>query len=149
MLTDAFSELPIAEKTCPANIYEQSLIISQLKYIVATFHFPIKVVIGDSAFDSARIIEFILKELGAQPVILRNPKRGESQYKKLSPKGFPVCIDGFEMSSRGVYYDKEQSRKHHKFICSIKAAKKFAQKIHGVLGIILNLQTADSVVLLI
>lgn len=128
VLTDALSELPIAEKTCPANIYEQRLIIPQLKYIVETFHLPIKAIIGNSAFDSGRIIEFIVKELGAQPIIARNPRRSKPQYKKLSPKGFPVCLAGFEMSSRSVYHDKEQGRKSHKFICTIKASKKFAQE---------------------
>lgn len=32
------------------------------------------------------------------------------------------------MTSRGKFYDKEQNRIRHKFICPIKASKKFAKK---------------------
>lgn len=33
------------------------------------------------------------------------------------------------MTSRGVFYDKSQNRKRHKFICPITGSKKFAKKV--------------------
>ena len=129
ILNDALSELPIAEVTEPANVYEQHLIIPQLKYIKKIFKLPIKAVLGDSAFDSYTIIEFIVKKLRAKPVIPKNPRRSKDPNIRLSRKGIPTCVAGFEMISRGKFYDKEQNRMRHKFVCPIKAGKKFARKV--------------------
>lgn len=129
ILNDALSELPIAEVTEPANMYEQHLIIPQLKYAKKVFKLTIEAVIGDSAFDAYNIIEFIVKKLKAKPVIPKNPRRSKDPNIKLSHKGIPTCVAGFEMVSRGKFYDKEQNRMRHKFVCPIKAGKKFARKI--------------------
>ncbi|MBL7071736.1 MAG: transposase [Candidatus Omnitrophica bacterium] len=129
VLNDALSELPIAEITEPANVYEQRLIIPQLKYAKKAFKLPVEAVLGDSAFDSHTIIEFIVKKLRAKPVIARNPRRSKDPDIKLSRKGIPICVAGFEMVSRGKFYDKEQNRMRHKFVCPIKAGKKFARKV--------------------
>lgn len=129
ILNDAVAELPIAEITEPANIYEQHLIIPQLKHVKKIFKLPIEAVLGDSAFDSHNIIEFIVKELRAKPVVARNPRRSKDPDIKLSRTGIPICAAGFEMISRGKYYDKEQNRRRNKFVCPIKESKKFARKV--------------------
>ncbi len=129
ILNDALSELPIAEVTEPANVYEQHLIIPQLKYIKKVFKLSVEAVLGDSAFDAYNIIEFIVKKLKAKPVIPKNPRRSKDPDIKLSRKGIPTCVAGFEMISRGKFYDKEQNRMRHKFVCPIKAGKKFARKL--------------------
>ena len=129
IINDAVSELPITEITYPADLYEQHVIIPQLKHIKKTFKKPIKAVIGDSASDSSAIIEFIVRKLRAKPVIAKNPRGSKSHKIKLSRKGIPLCTAGFEMISRGIFYDKEQNRKRHKFVCPIKASKKFALKV--------------------
>lgn len=128
ILNDAITELPIAEITEPANVSEQHLIIPQLQYVKNVFNLPIEAVLGDSAFDAYNIIEFIVKELKAKPVIPKNPRHSKNPDITLSRKGIPVCIAGFEMVSRGKFYDKEQNRLRHKFVCPIKASKKFALK---------------------
>ncbi len=127
ILIDAVSELPIAELTSPANSHDSVFMIHQLKNIVSDFDFKIKAVIADSAFDSANILSFIINELNAQPVISRNPRRLSAfpNLKSIS-NGSPVCMAGFKMSSRGIFFDKIQKRTRHKFICPIKASKKFA-----------------------
>jgi len=129
VVTDAISELPVSEITRPANIHDSNLIIPQLTHIKDTFSLPIEAVIADSAFDSAHIIEFIVKELGAKPVIAKNPRGDQNTNLKTSSKGAPVCIAGFEMLSKGVFYDKSQNRKRHKFICPITGSKKFAKQV--------------------
>lgn len=129
ILNDAACELPIAEVTEPANVYEQHLIIPQLKYAKKVLKLPIEAVLGDSAFDSYNIIEFIVKKLKAKPVIPKNPRRSKDPDIKLSRKGIPTCVAGFEMVSRGKFYDKEQNRMRHKSVCPIKAGKKFANKV--------------------
>ena len=101
----------------------------QLKRVKKIFKLPIEAVLGDSAFDSYNIIEFIVKELKAKPVIARNPRRSKDPNMKLSRTGKPICAAGLEMVSRGKFYDKEQNRMRHKFVCPIKTGKKFARKL--------------------
>ncbi len=129
ILNDSITELPIAEITEPANVHEQHLIIPQLQQVKKIFKLPIEAVLGDSAFDSYNIIEFIVKKLKAKPVIAKNPRRSKDPEMKLSRTGIPICAAGLEMVSRGKFYDKEQNRLRHKFVCPIKAGKKFARKL--------------------
>jgi len=79
-------------------------------------------------YDSATIIEYIVKNLGARHRISRNPRRGAPSTTNLNPSGILICIAGFEMLSRGIFWDKKQNRKRHKFVCPIKGSKKFARK---------------------
>lgn len=129
IINDAVSELPLAEITKPANVHEATLLIPQLKYIKDTFKLSPKAIIADSAFDSASIIDYVVKELKAKPVIAKNPRGAKNPKVKLSRKGVPICLAGFEMVSQGKFYDKEQNRMRHKFICPIKARKSFARKV--------------------
>lgn len=129
IVNDAVSELPLAEITKPANVHEATLLIPQLKYLKDTFKLSPQAVIADSSFDSCSIIEYIVNELKAKPVIAKNPRRGDKYNVKLSSKGVPICSAGFEMMNQGKYYDKEQNRIRHKFICPIKARKSFARKV--------------------
>ncbi len=130
VLIDALSELPVSEVTKPANIHDSNLPIPQLRHFKDTFCLSTEAVIADSAFDSANIIEFIVKELNAKPVIAKNPRANQTQNLKISSnKGTTTCIAGFEMLSRGIFYDKSQNRKRHKFICPIRGSKKFAKKV--------------------
>ncbi|MBU4377396.1 MAG: transposase [Candidatus Omnitrophica bacterium] len=128
IVNDAVSELPLAEITKPANVHEATLLISQLEYLKDAFKISPKAVIADSAFDSSTIIEHIVKELKAKPVIAKNPRGGANPNIRLSSKGTPICQAGFEMISCGKFYDKEQNRMRHKFACPIKMSKKFARK---------------------
>ncbi|MCD6412721.1 MAG: transposase [Elusimicrobia bacterium] len=129
ILNDALSELPIDEITKPANIHDSQFLIPRLKFISSTFNFKTRAVIADSAYDSSPIFDFIVNDLHASPIIARNPRNSASTSSfSLSPKGIPVCLAGFEMISRGIFFDKSHNRKRHKFICPIKASKKFARK---------------------
>lgn len=128
IICDAFSELPIAEITKPANVSEISLFIPQCRTLQQMFHFPINAVAADSLLDSTAIIEFIVKELKAKPVIAKNPRASNKTNITLSSKGVPICIAGFEMLSRGKFKDKKQNRIRHKFICPITGSKKFAKE---------------------
>jgi hypothetical protein len=78
-------------------------------------------------YDSSSIIEYIVANLGARPRISRNPRRGVASTTKLDSSGVPICIAGFEMLSRGIFMDRSQNRKRHKFVCPIKGSKKFAK----------------------
>ena len=83
--------------------------------------------IADSEYDSANILKYILNTLGARPRISRNPRRSAASNTDLNSSGIPVCIAGFGMLSRGIFNDRKQNRKRHKFVCPIKGSKKFAK----------------------
>lgn len=127
VLIDSLSELPIAEFTSPANRHDSVFLIPLLKDFNQKFNLNIEAVIADSAFDSSNILSFIINDIKATPIISKNPRRSNpsSNIASLSD-GIPICIAGFKMISRGIYFDKLQNRTRHKFICPIKASKKFS-----------------------
>ena len=120
IINDAVSELPLVEITLPANVRGTSVVLSQFNFIKEQLGLKIKAVIGDSEYDSATIIEYIVKELHARPRIAKNIRGGASSSLRLSPSGFPICIAGFEMLSRGIFWDRKEKRKRH------RGSKKFA-----------------------
>jgi len=126
IVNDALSELPLVEITLPANVRGTSLFLPQFNFIKEQLDLKPKAAIGDSAYDSATIIEYIIKELCAKPRIAKNVRGGASLSSRLSPSGSPIRISGFEMLSRGTFWDRKEKRRRHKFICPIRSSKKFA-----------------------
>ncbi|MCL4378045.1 MAG: DDE transposase [Actinobacteria bacterium] len=127
IINDCDSELPLAEITLAANVRGTSVIIGQLDFVKDSLALNPIAVIADSEYDSSGIIEYIVKNLGARPRISLNPRRSVPSSARLSSSGVPICIAGFEMLSRGIFIDRKQNRKRHKFVCPIKGSKKFAK----------------------
>ena len=127
IVNDAISELPLCEITLPANVRGTSVIIPQLEFVKEGLALDPYAVMADSEYDSATIIEYIVKNLDARPRISKNPRRGAPSTTRLTSSGVPLCIAGFEMLSRGIWWDRKQNRKRHKFVCPIKGSKKFAK----------------------
>ena len=123
VVSDAETELPIWEVTKPANVFESNLFIPMFKDIQKRFSFDIAGVIGDAAFDSESILNFIFKELKAKPYIARNPRRKTNREYKVSNKGSRICIAGFEMQYWGRFKDRGKLRL--KFVCPITHSKSF------------------------
>jgi hypothetical protein len=126
IINDAVSELPLVEITLPANVRGTSVVLSQFNFVKEQLGLKIRAVIGDSEYDSATIIEYIVKELHAKPRIAKNIRGEASPSLRLSPSGVPICIAGFEMLSRGIFWDRKENRRRHKFICPIRGSTKFA-----------------------
>jgi len=127
IINDTESEMPLCEVTLPANVRGTSVVIPQLEFVKDKLLVSPDAVMADSEYDSATIIEYIVKSLGARPRISKNPRRGAPSTTKLTSSGVPICIAGFEMLSRGIWWDKAKNRKRHKFVCPIKGSKKFAK----------------------
>ncbi|MBI5143608.1 MAG: transposase [Candidatus Omnitrophica bacterium] len=123
VVSDAETELPIWEATKPANVFESNLFIPMFKDIQKIFSFDIAGVLGDSAFDSEAILNFIFKELKANPYIARNPRRKTNLEYSVSNKGARICIAGFEMLYWGRFEDRGKLRL--KFVCPITHSKAF------------------------
>jgi len=127
IVNDTESEMPLCEVTLPANVRGTSVVIPQFKFVKESLALDPYAVVADSKYDSATIIEYIVKSLGARPRISKNPRRGAPSTTRLTSSGVPLCIAGFEMLSRGIWWDRKQNRKRHKFVCPIKGSKKFAK----------------------
>ena len=127
IINDCISELPLIETTLPANVRGTHVISGQLETVKDSLFLKPSAVIADSEYDSSAIIEYIVKNLGAKPRISLNPRRGVPSTTEINSSGIPICIAGFKMISRGIFWDKGKSRKRHKFVCPIKGSKKFAK----------------------
>jgi hypothetical protein len=127
IINDCISELPLAETTLAANVRGTHVVIPQLNFVKDSLALNPVAVIADSEYDSSAIIEYIVVNLGARPRISINPRRGVPSTTKLDSQGVPICIAGFKMISRGIFWDKDKSRKRHKYVCPIKGSKKFAK----------------------
>jgi hypothetical protein len=126
-ITDTLSELPVWESTKPANVSESKMFIPLFSQTQEDFNLPIEGVIGDAIYDAEYLLNFIVNELKAKPYIARNPRWESKSDIKISNKGNPICIAGFEMIYWGKFNDRGKIRK--KFVCPITHRKKFAQQI--------------------
>lgn len=117
----------LLQTTLPANVRGTHVIIGQLEAVKESLALKPSAVIADSEYDSSAIIEYIVKNLGAKPRISLNPRRGVPSTTEINSQGIPICIAGFNMISRGIFWDKDKKRKRHKFVCPIKGSKRFAK----------------------
>jgi hypothetical protein len=128
-ITDTLSELPIHEATKPANFVDHVMFIPLFKEHMKLIGLLPEAVAADAIYDCEEILRFIFDELHAQPVIPRNP-RNTAKYRnlgKLSARGTPICIAGFEMKYWGKFRDSNRIRL--KFVCPITHSKTFAKKV--------------------
>lgn len=72
IINDAVSELPLVEITLPANVRGTSVVVPQFIFIKEQLGLKPKAVIGDSEYDSATIIKYIVKEFCAKSRIAKN-----------------------------------------------------------------------------
>jgi hypothetical protein len=127
VITDTLSELPVGEVTKPANVSESKMFIPLFSQTQDNFIFPIEGIIGDAIYDAESILNFVVKELKAKPYIARNPRWESKSDIKISKKGNPICIAGFDMIYWGKFQDRGKIRK--KFVCPITHRKKFSKQI--------------------
>lgn len=125
MISDALTELPITERTLPANVHDSKICIPLLKEISELGLSP-EGVTGDAAFDSQNILSFIINDLKSYPYIARNPRHKTSNFP-LSPKGQRICIAGLPMMNWGKFKD-DKNRIRRKFVCPIKYSKTVAKQ---------------------
>lgn len=69
MINDAVSELPLIDITLPAHARGTSVVLFQFRFAKEQLGLSPKAVISNSDYDSAKIIESIVKELGAKHVL--------------------------------------------------------------------------------
>jgi hypothetical protein len=111
-VTDTESELPIGEKTLPANKDEVKLAVPLLKELMACFNMPIDNVIADAHYDTEEILSHIYYKMKAAPVIPRNIRR--STHKQFMVKKDTVlCPARLVMNKKGKMKSKGITYLHY------------------------------------
>ena len=129
VVIDAKEELPIWHITKPANVHDSVMFLPIFKLIQNEFHFSVKAVIGDAAYDTSSILKYVVKDLKAKPRVSRNPRNTQNPPTiQFSKSGNPICQAQLEMLARGSFYDKKQDRWRRKWVCPLHHSKKYASQ---------------------
>lgn len=127
-IIDAPSELPVWESTKPANVHDTTMFIPLFDLTQRQFHFVIRAVMGDGIYDVATILNYIINTLKAKPRISINPRNTQQADEKplrYTKTGNRICEANLEMLSRGTFYDQQQNRWRHKWVCPLHHSKKY------------------------
>lgn len=73
-VSDIDTELPIWEATKPAHISEIRIAKSLIQEAKQQLALNIELVLADANYDAEHFLTFIIKELGAEPIIPHNPR---------------------------------------------------------------------------
>ena len=94
---DFHSELPLLEQTHPANQHESRFAIPLLAACNQQLSLPLRLVCADSAYNTEKILGFIIQQLGAQPVIAPNARyQPDSDFRVQGPN--VICPVNLEMA---------------------------------------------------
>jgi hypothetical protein len=105
ILNDVVSELPLHEKTLPANHDEKKQAVPLLREARESLPLPTECVIGDANYDTEEILSYISFEMEAEPVIPRN-LRYTPPTSFTFKKGVVYCPGLLEMHRRGKMTSK-------------------------------------------
>jgi hypothetical protein len=100
ILTDAHSELPVHEKTLPANHDEKNQGLPLLQELSASFQLAVEAVVADANYDTEEILSHIFYEMKALPAIPKNP-RGPKKHDFQIKKDTILCPGNLKMHRRG------------------------------------------------
>jgi len=121
ILNDAVSELPLHEKTLPANHDEKKQAVPLLREAREALGLSPECVIGDANYDTEEILSYIFSEMRAEPVIPRN-RRNIPPAAFTVKNGVVTCPANLEMPRRGKMTVK--GRTYVQYICPIHWRKK-------------------------
>lgn len=117
-VSDIDTELPIWEATKPAHISEIRIAKSLIQEAKQQLALNIELVLADANYDAEHFLTFIIKELGAEPIIPHNPRNEQ-------PKGYQVkgdkiiCEAGLPMYRKGKMRPKRTGILYCQYSCPI------------------------------
>jgi len=141
-IIDADTELSLHERTLPADKSETHQAISMLKELKEEHpSLKIEVVLGDAIYDTENILQFIVKELKAKPIIPRNPRWEQKKEGFRVQKSKVFCPADIVMYRKGkmtvnnvtyvqyacpLYWNKNMRQRY--ILCPANHPKFFSQK---------------------
>jgi len=105
IINDTQSELPIVERTYPANKSEKKVAVPLLKQLRHDHSLAIKTVIGDANYDTETILDHIINNMKAEAVIPRNPGNTQNTPYTIR-KGQVYCQAELAMYRKGKMRSK-------------------------------------------
>jgi len=125
-ISDAESELTLWEETHPANVSEVRRAIPMLQ-AVKELKIPITSVTADSEYDVETILNYIVNELHAEPMVAHNPRN--KQNTAYSIRGGEVyCSANLPMAHRGKVTSKRKGLAYRQYGCPIHWLKEFRRQ---------------------
>ena len=121
-ITDTHSELPIYEKTLPANKDEKKQAVPLLKELASCFDFPVENVIADANYDTEEILSYIYHQMKAAPIVPRNPRRSEIESFTVK-RDTVLCPANLEMHKKGKMTSKGIT--YLQYTCPLHWGKKY------------------------
>jgi len=122
-ITDTESELPIEEKTLPANKDEKKQAVPLLKELMSCFNLPIDNVIADANYDTEEILSHIYHKMKAAPVVPRNLRRSTSEQFTVK-KDTVLCPAHLEMNRKGKM--KSKGITYMQYNCPLHWGRKYS-----------------------
>jgi hypothetical protein len=122
ILNDVASELPLHEKTLPANHDEKRQAVPLLREAQESLFLSAECVIGDANYDTEEILSYIFSGMKAEPVIPRN-RRYTPPTSFTIKKGIVICPGLLEMHRRGKMTVK--GRTYIQYACPLHWGNKY------------------------
>jgi len=122
LLNDVASELPLHERTLPANHDEKKQAVPLLREARESLAISPEAVIGDANYDTEEILSYIFFDLKAEPIIPRN-RRTIPPTSFTIKRGIVTCPGLLEMRRRGKMTVK--GRTYIQYACPLHWSKKY------------------------
>jgi hypothetical protein len=118
IVADTETELPLWEKTEPADRKDSQTAMHLLLALTSTMALPIEAVCADSAYDSEAILKFIADTLHAQPIVARHPRhQSNPEFRVQGP--VVLCPANLEMFRRGKMTPRRTGITYQQYSCPI------------------------------
>ena len=121
-ITDTSTELPIIERTLPANKDEKKQAVPLLKYLASSFDLSVENVIADANYDTEEILAHIYHQMKAAPIVPKNPRRTRSEEFTVK-KNVILCLAQLEMWRKGKMTAREIT--YLQYCCPLHWGKKY------------------------
>lgn len=125
-VSDVESELTLWEETHAANVSEVRRAVLMLE-AVKKLKIPITSVTADAEYDVETILNYIVQELHAEPIIAHNP-RSEQNTAYTIRGGEVYCAANLPMAHRGKVTSKPRGLAYRQYGCPIHWRKDFGRR---------------------
>jgi len=125
-VSDTESELTIWEETHPANVSEVRRAIPMLQ-AVKELSLSTTFVTADSEYDVENILNYIVQEIHAQPIVAHNTRREENTAYRVQGSEI-YCAANFPMAHRGKVTNKAKGLAYRQYGCPLHWRKRYQRQ---------------------
>lgn len=127
IIVDVDTELPLWEQTHPANHHEGRVAIPLLQPCANQLGLSIETVCGDSAYDSEKILAYIIEQLHARPVIAPNMRYQPNPDFRIKGK-VVICPADLPMVYKGRMTPKRTGITYTQYCCPLHYSRTMRQQ---------------------